>query len=973
MLSRGTSNASQRPQPRQAKSSSSVGLRPTGPTESSTIDSEILHHHALTAANLAYDRANRRETAKKGVTKADGGQETGNLTDSEGKPQLGRRQSIRFTGPNATALMTRSSTRREVPPHSASIRSPRHSLQSQMRDSETSYLANEESFTVIPEEFGESDIASMPSSYRKIRKARSVFSPGKAPSAVFADGTPGATRHFHRHSLQSSDGSEERFRVPNPRLERSYSFLRGVTDRIMTSNRQYATHDTAIQLARDTYLRQLEEQRLKEQPSFLNLGKCRTQKSIRRTVRSSITNSYGTAIASPMTSIEPAKVGLSQKARSISKTLKRKIKRVFRRSLDDQPTIPAQQLKANHAHYRDYGAESNGLGQQYPDVSEPNTEPLRRVSSRESKESDAPVFVDKGSRSGSIQSAHSSSDDDERNDRSRVTSWTNSTAANTITMPQMMERKLLSIIKENGDPYQPSSPTRKYGSINDGYAEFRQPVRQDPAGGIETKRVFSALQREIHKNDRKAALEHEESDINSVSHGQRTQMSMSTPRRTSSMRRGAVSPLPTVPQLTEAQVTYPSYKQNYSELRQRLTPQEIADMNESGLSRSRGPLREMKSAFFPPSMRIERSKTSPFRRALKGSSEDGDGPQFDNTSTGQLREVGHVNLDRRRLNGSTAGSESIYSRSPGGHTMKAIGSSLSLPKSEGSGEAGTAVIITSERAKHQPPLIGRRYSSGDLSGTFKKFMATQVASLENDEPRHDQIYNVFSLRESGHRRENAQFDGDDVSIDRQQASKDPTKQPLGIIPTNANAQSLLKYRAPFSTCEGCPFKHTGSSPKGSTIIQNQNNPFGQSFLFGRKPTNVENAKVSSGLIFDLVGELPRKYSQTPILSQRDQNRVSPAVNVRHSPERAERLRRLRSKSSTSLRKTPTQKENAAQDNCATSTNHWQQGHDSDNSEASPAARHCLAAGNQKLVESSLKVRRREMRISEESGGDHHFL
>ena len=973
MLSRGTGNASQRPQPRRAKSSSSVGLRPTSPTESSTLDSEILHHHALTAANLAYDRANGRETTKKGVTKANGGQETGNLTDPEGKPQLGRRQSIRFAGPNATPLMTRSITRREALPYSANIRSPRHSFQSQMRDSETSHLANEESFTVISEEFGESDIASMPSSYRKIRKARSMFSPGKAPSAVFADGTPGTMRHFHRHSLQSSDGSGERFRVPDPRLERSYSFLRGVTDRITTSNRQLATHDAAIQLARDTYLRQLEEQRLKEQPSFLNLGKRRTQKSFRRTVRSSSTNSYGTAIASPMTSIEPAKVGLGQKARSLSQTLKKKIKRVFCRSSDDQPAIPAQQLNASHAHYRDYVTESHGLAQQYPDVSEPNAELLRRVSPRESKESDAPVFVDKGSRPCSIRSAHSSSDDDERNDRSRVTSWTNSTAANTITTPQMMERKRLSIIKEDGDPYEPSSPTRKYGSLNDGYAKFHQPARQNPAGRVETERVFSALQREIHKNDRKAALEHEESDTDSISHRQRTQISMSTPRRTSSMRRGAVSPLPTVPQLTEAQVTYPSYQQDYSEFRERLTPQEIADMNESGLPRSRGPLREVKSAFFPRSMHTERSNTSPFGRALKASSEDGDGPQFDTASTSQPREVSHVNLNRRQLSGSVAGSESIYSRSPGGHTMMAIGSSLSLPKSEGSGEAGTAITITSERAKHQPPLMGRRYSSGDLSGTFKKFMATEVASLENDEPRHDQIYNVFSLGESGHRRENAQLGGDDVSIGRQQASKDWTKQPLGIIQTNTNAQSPLKHQAPFSTCEGYPFVHTGSSPKGNTFIQNENNPFRQSILFGRKPTNVENAKASSGLIFDLVGGLPRNFSQTPILSQRDQNRVSPTANVRHSPERAERLRRLRSKSSTSLRKTPIQKENAAQDNCATSKSLWQQGRDSDDSGASPAATHPLAAGNQKLVESFLKVRRREMRISEESGGDHAFL
>ena len=973
MLSRGTSHASQRPQPRRAKSSSSVGLRSTAPTASSILDSDILRHHALTAANVAYERANGWEMAKTGAGKVDGGQEIENLADLERKSHLGRRQSVRFAGPNATPLMTRSITRRQAALFNASYQSPRQSFHPHIRGSETSYLGNEESFAVIHDDFEESEIASMPSSYRKIRKAKSMFSPGKAPSAVFADGTPGAMRHFHRHSMQSSEGSEERSRVPDPRLKTSYSFLRGGTDRITTSNRHYATHDAAIQLARDTYLRQLEEQRLKEQPSFLNLGRRRTQKLFRRTVRSNSTNNYGSAIASPMISIEPVKVGLSQKARSLSQTLKKKIIRVFRQSSDDQTTLPAQQLNARHAHYQDYVVEFNGLEKQYPEVPEPNAEMLRRISSRESKESDGPVLIDKAARPGSIRSAHSSSDEDERNDRSRVTSWTNSTAANTLTMPQMMERKRLSIIKEDGDPYQPSSPTREYGSLTDGYAKFRQPISQIATGRVQTERVFSALQREIHENNRKAGLKDEESDSNGTSWRQGMQHSISTPRRTSSMRPGAKSASDTVAHLTGPQATYFNHQQDYANFEIGLTPQEIADMNESSPSKSRGPLREVKSAFFPSSLHLERTNTSPFRRALNDTSDDEEGLQFDVSMGSRTRMTGHVDLNKRQLNGSMAGSESVYSRSPGGHTMMAIGSSLSLSKSESSGEVGTAVIITSEPAKHHLPLTGRRHSSGDLSGTFKRFMATQVASLENHERPHNQVYTAFPPRESRHKREHAQLEGDQVSIDPHQGSKDLEKQPLGIIQVSSNTQLPIKPRPPFSTCEGNLFIHNDSTPKGSATIQNENDPFRQSSFLGRKAGDAENAKVASSLISDLVIGLPKRSSQLSMLSQRDQNRVPNAAMVRHSPERAERLRRLTSKSSTSLRKTPIQRDSAAQDSCTTPSDTSKQGYDSDDSDASLAANSSLAASNQKLIESSLKGRRREMRISEESSIDPAFL
>ncbi len=961
MFRRSTGNVPQRP--RRAKSTSSVSLRPARLTESGNIESDALNQHALTAANLAYERASGFASGNKGPTKAEAWQGLGPSETSKNQHTPERSHSVRFAGPNARPLMIRSITRREAPHSSASHESCRPSVPSRT----TSYFPNDDSLMAQPGEFGESDMASMQSSYRKLRKAKSMFSPGKALPAVFSGDIPGHKRHFKRHSWQSNTASEENFRVLAPRLQRSHSFLRGVTDRITSSNRQYATHDAAIQLARDTYLQQLEEQRLKQQPSFLNIGRRRKpQKPFRKTVRSDSTISYGTAVASPLASTEPAKVSIGQKARSLSQTLKKRIQRVFKLSTNDHSSVPVQHLSASHAHYRDYTKSPNGHIDECSPVPEPDAELIRLVSSRESKQHDVPVYVDKSSRPGSIRSVSTHSDEDESNDRSRVTSWTNSTAAGTITtIPRMEERKRLSIIKEDGGPYQPSSPGRRHGSLNDEHVKLRQSVRHKTAVRVEAERVYSALQRKIDEDNRKAGIK-DESKTGIYAEQHRLQRTMSTPTRTSSRCRGAgLAPVSLAPE-ANFQPTNPRFQQDYTEVLKALTPQEIADMNESGLPPSRRPLREVKSAFFPPCMRIERSSTSPFKRMLKTRSEDGDSAQARADPDGQPRSSSHVTLNMRPRNGSVAGSDSIYSRSPGGHTMTAVGSSLSLPSSESSCEAGTAIIHRVDSAKHRAlnwPPIGRRYSSADLSGTWRRFMADQVASLEKLPPPNERVYDVFSLREYGHKREDAQIDGDDVSIGRQQPPRNSPKQPLGVIQGNTLSQSPLKHRA-ISPLDGeKTFMRTNSFLNMNPTTQNENNPFNQRSSNPGKPS-----------MADLMTGLRQKQPQALLASQKDQKQVSDKADVRHSPERVERLRRLKSSGSTSLLKTSSQKENhAADDSCKPSYSLWQQCQESNDSDTSPLAPGDNVMDTHKMVETFLKGRRRDLRVSEESGTNPAFL
>ena len=961
MFRRSTGKVPQRP--RRAKSASSISLRPAFLMESGNIESDALNQHALTAANLAYQRASVFASGNTGPTKAEACQGLGSSETLKDQPAPERRQSVRFAGPNARPLMIRSITRREAPQCSASYESCGPSLPSRT----TSYFPKDDSLMAQPGEFGESDMASMQSSYRKLRKAKSMFSPGRAPPAVLSGDTPGYKRHSKRHSWQSNTASEDRFGVLTPGLQRSTPFLRGVTDRVTSSNRQYATHDAAIQLARDTYLHQLEEQRLKQQPSFLHIGKRRkSQKAFRKTVRSHSTISYGTAVASPLASIEPAKVSIGQKARSLSQTLKQRIQRVFKRSTNDQLPVPIQHLSASHAHYRDYTKSPNGHIDEYSPVPEPDAELIRLVSSRESKQHDVPVYVDKISRPGSIRSLSMHSDEDQSNDRSRVTSWTNSTAADTITsIPQMVERKRLSIIKEDGGPYQPSSPSRRYGRLDDEHVKVRQSVRQKTADRVEAERVYSALQRKIDEDNRKAGLE-DESKTGNYAEQHRLQRTMSTPTRTSSRYRGAASAPITLALETSIETSYPKFQQDYTDVLKGLTPQEIADMNESDLPPSRRPLREVKSAFFPPCMRIERSSTSPFRRMLKTRSEDDDIAQAHADPDGQPRSSSHVNLNMRARNESVAGSESIYSRSPGGHTMTAAGSFPSLPGSESNCDAGTATIHRVDPAKLRAsnrPCIGRRNSSADLSETWRRFMADQVASLEKLPPSTEQVYDRFSLREYGHKREDAQIDCDDVSIGQQQPPRDFPKQPLGIMHGNTFSQSPFKHRAVSSLDGENTFRRTSSFLNTNSTMQNENNPFDQRSSYPGKPS-----------MAGLRSELRQKQPQALLAPQEDQKQISSKADVRHSPERAERLRRLKSSSYTSLLKKSSQKENhAADDSCKPSNSLWQQCQDSNDSDTSPLVPGDNVMDTNKMVESFLKGRRRDLRVSEESGTNPAFL
>ena len=998
MLSRGTSSASQRL--RRAKSAPSV--RPRSTAAPSVNDAEITHQQALAAANTAFERANEREQAKI----ASNGQDATYLANNDGEPRLERRQSVRFTGPTSVPLRNRSITRREAPGYTTSDHPYGSPLQSQPHKMEPSISSHETTLTALARptpEFGESDNASVPSSYRRLRKAKSMFSPSKAPSAVFSDGVPNSRRHFHGHSLSSSDAYHEPLRVPDPRLRKSYSFLRGVTDRISTGSRQYATNDAAVQLARDQYVRQLQQQRLKEQSSLLGLGNRRkAPKAFRRTVRTSSTNSYGSAIASPAVPEEVPKIkDIGHKARSLSQTIKKTIKRVFKRSSEAEDTIPVQQIKATHPHYGEYIMTTDGKEQRYPPVPEPDAELLLRVGSRGSVTYTAPIYVDKGARPASTRSAHS--DGDETNGKSRVTSWTDSTPANTINMPQTLQRKRLSIIKEDGGPHQPSSSAYQFEGMSDGYASFREPLRQTSAGSVsasfDKRRMVSALRRKIDETNRETTLDDSDSGTDSGSGQQKARPFTRTPSRSSSLRKSSRSKYNPLSHSREANASNsvifgPSamesfiddfyqngdqdtdrenHQQDSLELRKGLTPQQIAEMNEHGIESPKRPLREVKSAFFPPSMRIERSNPSPYRRAMHASSENEADSQIRANFGDRLRSEGPIGAVTGRLRkGSVTGSDSIYSRSSGGDTPKATGSLMSLAASESSGEAGTAIIITGQSGKNEQSsrsvTVHHGYSSVASSGNWRNFMATQVASLEDYRVPQKQTHDAHLVKDSGHRRENAQVDNDEVSIGRLQSPTDVLNQPLVIVQSETKPRKATKHTVFHSLGERSPLTSIGPSTNAANVKENDTAPSRKASEHSSKNSNVENERRTPSRVYEPSSGLRQQYSHSSLKLQTEQRNSPTTSSTRCSPERVERLRRLKSSTGTALGKPLSQNVNQSLHRPSS-----EKDYDSDSPDTNANSPQTQAGMNHKLVDSFLKGRRSVMRISEESGTDPVFL
>jgi hypothetical protein len=512
------------------------------------IDPDIARQHAHTAATLAFARAQERHSADMGhrgggisrsnTTSSQHGQQHSSQADQAATNVVGRQHSVRFAGPNAVQRRQSVGTRavhntailRPIPaslkpmamttndPVPAAYRPPSRS--SSIGKASTGKATADSYVTALAayNEYytQEDDAISTPSSYRRIRRSKSMFSPLKAPDVFYTNGTPERPLSGFRSGEQSIANSRTPqidLPIAALRAPKSMSFLRGGHEHLTPGLRE--RNDEAVQMARDRFFQKASQQRLREQPSFLFRSKAqRQEKPFRQSVRTNSTNSYGMPIASANQAELPKESRMKEKARRASRSIKDKLRRAFGRSKEEPVEIPNQQIDAHETHVRRYPGDATVENNNFNNIPHPNLTAIQRVASRPPSIHPNNSTQELNSYAGSVKSMISNHSDDQ----SRVTSW-NSTGVNTIAshgIRLQSERDLqrLSIINENGTHVPSSSFNRqKFSNQFSAYPVIHRPSKSlghippPPNGPIDSARVYSALMKRLEENSPKAKLE----------------------------------------------------------------------------------------------------------------------------------------------------------------------------------------------------------------------------------------------------------------------------------------------------------------------------------------------------------------------------------------------------------------------------------------------------------------------------------
>lgn len=454
MLSRANSDTPLR----RAKSTSSAKRGRTIPFDSSPIDLEGVHRHAITAAHVAMSRASGHQS--KDISRSDSTTSKQNMRSTpsafqpHGDSRLRRYSSTMHTKSNGFTSTMTTPKRLDHDPTVSMIEPLDDAF-----DPQCSY-------------------GSAPSSYKRLRKARSALTPQNhsqswmqpSPRSI---GSRMTLRSEHRNVLESGHG----FKLG---LKRSLSLLktrkRGLSVSRKRSRTQTTSTDEAIQLAREQFLQDAEQQMLlpKQSSPSLSLKPKREPKVFRRTVRSNRTTNFGDAVASENQHFDDVKP-TGGRVRDFSRGLRDKMNRLFGRTSSNNEDLPIQHVDASRAYFGDGNQDASDL------ADSARKDPYHRDSIYIPSSQTHLVDSELIPRPSSLRSNRSTESLTDYS-KSRVTSWANSTVANSVANRLPVERKRLSIIQEAGGPHQPSSSA--------GMHEYGIPAFQSPLYPTNTSRTF---------------------------------------------------------------------------------------------------------------------------------------------------------------------------------------------------------------------------------------------------------------------------------------------------------------------------------------------------------------------------------------------------------------------------------------------------------------------------------------------------
>lgn len=503
----------------------------------------------------------------------------------------------------------------------------------------------------------------LPSSYRRIRKAKSMQSPRR--HALSSQESP-LSKPLHGGRTLRNATSFATLPISNlhVRLKQSLPFLRSksASTRHPHSYDGSGSHEEAIHLARAQFLDEIEYQGVRDMSLRSNGMKLKIhRRPFRNSVRTSLL-------------IDPSKSPSAQHVRgespqsdrakrSFSSSVRDRLRKALGMSIKGKESIPPQQLEAQRSHFReleDYGGAVSGFDSYLiEDKSQGTRQSVYRPANIDQ---DALEDLDKiplNLRSSvSRESLHS-------NSRSRVTSWTNSSTTGSIGLRSgLIERNRLSIIKEDGGPHQPSSSAGRHIGGVEVFHEPLQSITTDgqPLPSVDSRRVYSALIKRISQEDAEVERTRVALEIINQKHekdGKKSAEEIPTIRTVHSNS----SLMSAITDTHKRQ--FGSGSGSCHQIETKKTPEqhkEIADKRKERLADQ-----ECQSSFFPFSGESNPSAPSPFKKFLHDrrgrQRKSGNESESDNRSVIINRQPSNTVMNRSRFGFS---SESIYSRTTNG-------------------------------------------------------------------------------------------------------------------------------------------------------------------------------------------------------------------------------------------------------------------------------------------------------------------
>ena len=502
MLSRSNSAANERL--RRAKSTSSTHTSSSGHHRSSTqTDPFVTRQQAEAAAVEAYNRARQLEEPAYQAYRAVPPRLERRKSNVTGRPEGSHFEDARLGRRRPTAIRENSSKARPTPVDVRRDRGRNIAL------SEGQTVVTRKRSVIEPLTSSSSVAAlntlSVPTTTRHVRRTPSAYMDGspvpresqqvRKPSSILLSRTP--TRvvddGYNGHLSKLSDFGA----IRDEKLE-SFSLPQHGT-------RVDQIDEQAVAMARDRCLLDFQQKRVRERKSFIFAPVQKLQKRAITAMHKSSpakcdsaippsnhANDYSVPVPPPPLPdlVVPAAAAALKhaKTRNFSDSMKGRIKKMFRKPSRAPSGLPAQHVEAKKLHYP-VEEHHNIRGVQLRDGSDP----FKSFSSVTPSIEDTPAenLLD------SVRSRFSIADDDTA--RSRVTSWTNSTVAGTVTSHAGSEH--MQVATEHGALKRSDSVStlrRKSSVLGRSISNrLRRPSKAELRSSEESQRLYSALQEKI--------------------------------------------------------------------------------------------------------------------------------------------------------------------------------------------------------------------------------------------------------------------------------------------------------------------------------------------------------------------------------------------------------------------------------------------------------------------------------------------